>query len=289
MKSMISLFTLLLLVVASTSFAQSPTEKASLWQISGKDLRDPSYLFGTFHLLCSEDLQISSALKERFDKISHLFLELDFSNPNIGMEMMQAMTMRHDSTLHDLYDQETYDSVSRVIEKTAHVGLEMFNKTKPFGLYAVMLMGALECQPASWELNLVKMAKERNYHINGLETVEGQAAIFDSIPYTLQAKQLKEMAFNVDSTRREIQELITLYKTHDIQAMHDRITTDPLMESYLDQLLYDRNAQWTPNIIQQAKEAPTFFAFGAGHLGGEKGVINLLRKEGYTVSPVLEE
>ncbi|QNL51257.1 TraB/GumN family protein [Olivibacter sp. SDN3] len=289
MKRMLPLFTLQLLVVFFYSFAQSPTEKTNLWKISGKDLKEPSYLFGTFHLLCPEDLQVSNTLKKRFDKTRQLFLEIDFSNPNIGVQMTQAMTMRNDTTLHDLYDQETYDSVSRVIERTTHVGLEMFNKTKPFGLYAVILMGALECQPASWELNLVKMAQEKNMQINGLETVEGQAAIFDRIPYILQARQLKEMAFNIDSTRGEIQHLITIYKDQNIQAMHNRITNDPLMERFLGPMLYDRNTQWISTIIQQAKEASTFFAFGAGHLGGDKGVIALLRKNGYIVSPILEE
>ncbi|MFT5800980.1 MAG: hypothetical protein ACI956_000785, partial [Nonlabens sp.] len=31
---------------------------------------------------------------------------------------------------------------------------------------------------------------------------------------------------------------------------------------------------------------PTFFAVGAGHLGGDIGVIALLRKAGYSVEPI---
>jgi uncharacterized protein YbaP (TraB family) len=33
------------------------------------------------------------------------------------------------------------------------------------------------------------------------------------------------------------------------------------------------------------KETPTLFAVGAGHLGGPRGVIALLRAEGYRVEP----
>jgi uncharacterized protein YbaP (TraB family) len=55
---------------------------------------------------------------------------------------------------------------------------------------------------------------------------------------------------------------------------------------YTDILLSDRNHNWIPVIGEEAKKRPTFFAFGAGHLGGENGVINLLRKAGFTVKPI---
>lgn len=266
--------------------AQIPIEKATLWEISGKGLSQSSYLFGTFHLLCPEDLQVNSTIKEKFESSKQLYLEIDFSDPNIGMKMMQAMQMQNDSTFHDLYDSSTYAQINDTLEKHTHMGLDMFNKIKPFGLYSVVMMGALGCQPASWELSLVKMAKEKGWKMNGLETLESQAAIFDTVPYILQAEQLKEMVFNMDSTKQEINNLIRLYKEQDINMMHEKITSDPLMENYLDIMLYNRNANWISTIIEQSETASTFFAFGAGHLGGEKGVINLLRRRGYTVRPI---
>jgi uncharacterized protein len=52
-------------------------------------------------------------------------------------------------------------------------------------------------------------------------------------------------------------------------------------------MLDNRNKNWIPKIIEFAKEQRVFFGFGAGHLPGENGVINLLRKEGYTVKAVM--
>jgi uncharacterized protein YbaP (TraB family) len=51
-------------------------------------------------------------------------------------------------------------------------------------------------------------------------------------------------------------------------------------------LLTDRNKKWIPKIETVARETPTFFGVGAGHLGGENGVIMLLKKAGFTVEPV---
>jgi uncharacterized protein YbaP (TraB family) len=53
-----------------------------------------------------------------------------------------------------------------------------------------------------------------------------------------------------------------------------------------DEMLDNRNLKWIPQIIETSKETPTFYAVGAGHLGGEKGVIRLLRKEGFKVTAV---
>ena len=54
-----------------------------------------------------------------------------------------------------------------------------------------------------------------------------------------------------------------------------------------DKMLDNRNKNWIPKIIEFAKEQRVFFGVGAGHLPGENGVINLLRKEGYTVKAVM--
>ncbi len=52
-------------------------------------------------------------------------------------------------------------------------------------------------------------------------------------------------------------------------------------------LLTNRNKNWIPVITREARAMPSFFAFGAGHLGGKDGVINLLRKKGFKVTPIM--
>ena len=56
--------------------------------------------------------------------------------------------------------------------------------------------------------------------------------------------------------------------------------------NYEDVLLRNRNLNWIPVMSKLMATGPVFFAVGAGHLGGETGVIRLLRKQGYTLTPV---
>jgi len=285
MKKFVLLGLILYTCFLNTISAQVPLASATLWEISGNGLSQPSYLFGTFHLLCPDDLVITDTIMQKFKASKKLYLEVDLSDPNMGMKMMQNLQMR-DTTLHDLYDSLTYQQVSDSLEKIAHIKLEMFNKTKPFGLFSVVMMGVLDCPPASWELQLIALAKKDSMTIAGLETLESQLAIFDTIPYQLQAEQLKEMVFNLDSTKRETSNMINLYKEKNINEMNERATSDPLMRNYLDLILYNRNTNWIPTIERNMKVQTTFFAFGAGHLASDKGMINLLRKRGYIVKPM---
>ena len=58
------------------------------------------------------------------------------------------------------------------------------------------------------------------------------------------------------------------------------------MEKYADLLLYNRNRNWVKKLETLLPMEKLVIAVGAGHLPGDKGLINLLRKAGYKVEPV---
>jgi uncharacterized protein YbaP (TraB family) len=68
--------------------------------------------------------------------------------------------------------------------------------------------------------------------------------------------------------------------------MEKMLEDDAGMEQFKDLLLYRRNKRWIAPMIEWMRKEPTFFAVGAGHLPGEKGVISLLRQAGFTVVPL---
>ena len=80
-------------------------------------------------------------------------------------------------------------------------------------------------------------------------------------------------------------QLIAMYKDQDIYGLYDMMKTDESIGDHEDVLLNKRNINWIPQMKTAMMEQRTFFAVGAGHLGGEEGVINLLREAGYEVNP----
>ena len=283
MKQIVLLASLLAAVIISK--AQAPSEKTLLWEISGNGLTQSSYLFGTLHLMCPSELKMPATVQQKFATTKQLFLEIDMDDPNMMMEMMQGMQMHNDTTLKQLLKND-YDSISSIFLSKTGMPLKMLNTTKPFLLLSMIYPSLLGCQPISWEGEFVKMAKEKNMEVKGLELIADQIKIFEQIPYNVQASMFIKTLYNLDSSRLVFDDMVKVYKEKDIKKMHDMTTSDSDLGEYENELLNKRNHNWIPIIGMQAKKMPTFFAFGAGHLAGEQGVINLLRKNGFTVTPV---
>jgi len=72
----------------------------------------------------------------------------------------------------------------------------------------------------------------------------------------------------------------------DMEGLAKLITEAPDMGGNAEVMIYRRNRNWIPVMSNYMKTSSCFFAVGAGHLGGEQGVIQLLRNAGYTVTPI---
>ncbi len=267
--------------------AQTPLENTLLWQITGPGISSPSYLYGTIHLMCPDEIKVSDTLRARFYQTKKLFLEINLDDPSVMVTMMQEMKMKNDTTLQQLLTEEEYDSVEVQFKKLTGMSLSMMNNMKPELLESLIYPSLLGCKGAeAWEQKFQQLARANNMQINGLEDVNDQLKIFDEIPYKDQAQELAETLNNIDSTKKSFNQLLSLYKQKDLDALCKMLNENDALSQYDDLLLNNRNKKWIPEIIQQAKLQPAFFAVGAGHLGNDNGLINLLKQQGYTVSPV---
>ncbi len=284
MKIIISILFALTTLIAN---AQTALAKTLLWQITGPGIIAPSYLYGTIHLMCPQDIIVTTELRSKFYSTKQLFLELDMDDPSVMAKTISQMNMQNDTTLSQLLSKQQYDSVAATFKKLTGLSLEMMQTMKPELLESVIYPSLLGCEGAeAWEQKFMQMAKANNMKIKGLEQVEDQLKIFDEIPYKMQAEELAETVLHVDSVKKSFIDMLESYKQKDLNALNDMMNDEDDLAAYSDLLLTNRNAKWIPEIIEQAKLKPTFFAVGAAHLGNTNGVINLLREKGYTVNPV---
>ncbi|HWV30012.1 MAG TPA: TraB/GumN family protein [Dyadobacter sp.] len=281
---------LLLLVFCMLSIAtpaQVPVENSLLWEISGRGLAKPSYLFGTIHLICPTDFSLSDSLKSTLSRTQQVALEMDMDDPGMMAGMMKTMNMTAGNELKKLVTEQEYQRLDRFFKDSVHVGLTMFERAKPFVLMGPLFNTVLDCQPQSYEMALVELAGKQKSEVIGIETLEEQMAIFDTIPYKDQAKMLLTLIDSLPSARKEFKSLVALYKTQNINELYGMTLKSEFgMEGNEEVMLFARNQKWIPRIRRIASAKPTFFAVGAAHLGGERGVIALLRKEGFVVRAV---
>lgn len=119
------LFMLLAMAVAACSTTkQSGTDTAGneqeamdalLWKIEGKDLTEPSYLYGTIHIISQNDFFLTDATKQAFDESQKVVLELDMDDPQMPMQMMQYANMQDGQTLDQLLSEETYQKLDELV------------------------------------------------------------------------------------------------------------------------------------------------------------------------------
>jgi len=269
-------------------------EKSLLWKITGNGIK-PSYLFGTIHMIAEEDFFWNKNMNKAFKKTKKLVMEIDMSQSMaMAVQMMQLAPMKGGETLKDLISEEDYTLVQQYFHEEAKsaqakMTFDMAQKWQPMLLQSVLYMEMIDGPVKMYEMELTEKARKAEMAFGGLETVADQMSVFNTIPYKTQAEALVEMVKNLkegNGGENEFAKMVVHYKAQDVDGMLEAMQGDlDEMESQ-EAMLDGRNKKWIPQIGEMSKKMSTFYAVGAGHLGGKNGVIRLLRKEGYKVTAV---
>lgn len=283
----------LLLSLATLTAAAQKENNTLLWKISGNGIERPSYLFGTIHMLCKEDAFLSDNLVKAIKNADRVYLELDMDNLFELLGIVTKMKMKGDTTLADLLTPEEYEITKAYFEKNVTMlPFSTLETYKPLVASSMLMEAGMVCdEQVAMETLIMEEAKKNGKRIDGLETMAYQMSVFDSIPYKVQAKELYKGISGADkednSSADEFKKMMEAYKEQDLEKLGDMISkSDEGMMQYEDVLLYNRNRNWVEKLKTLLKEKALVIAVGAGHLPGDKGVIELLRKEGYKVTPV---
>ena len=284
---------IMLLLVNGSCIAQSNAyhlktnkdDNTLLWEVSGKGLTKPSYLFGTFHMLCKEDIKFSNPLLQAIKNSNEIYLEMDMDDPATLFGGLMLMNMKKGKKLKDLFTEDEYKRVSDYFKDSLQTPISLFQTMKPYFIVAMLYPKMMPCKSISGvDEEIMKLAKENKKEIRGLETMAFQAAIFDSIPYETQAAELLNAIDSMAKSRIYFDSMIIAYKNQQLNEIESLLnSTEFGMEENQDILLDNRNKNWVDQLKVIMKKTPVFTAVGTGHLIGKTGLIALLRKEGYTV------
>ena len=280
------IFISLLTLIIGLSFSQE-LEKSLLWKISGNGLKQDSYLFGTIHITCDANLDENTI--KALSVTKQLYLELDMDDKSMQMQMMKHMMMKDGVKLSTLLNAEDLKIVDDFLKKNMNMSVKMFDSFKPFIITTMLYPKMIDCSFQSVESELMKVSKEQNEEVFGLESVEEQMKVFDNISYQVQAEELLKMAkSDLSKDKEEMKKMMTIYQNKDIEGMLKMMddSDNKITSENQEVLLNNRNKNWIPLMMKIMSEKPTFFGVGAGHLAGDEGVIKLLRKQGYKVEAV---
>ncbi|MFZ6665745.1 TraB/GumN family protein [Peijinzhouia sedimentorum] len=278
---------LIALIFGSSVMAtcQVNIENSLLWKIEGPGLSEPSYLFGTIHAICPDDFKVGADLNSIIESVEQLALEIKMDDPSLMGKMQAGMLFPEEGTIRDFVDDANYQIIESFLQDSIGININLVSRIQPIYLNSLILPKMLGCTPASVEGKLMEVAAKNELGIIGLESVEDQLAILNSIDMETQTSFLIESVKEFEEGRKEIRNMIDLYMREQVNELYDLISASEF-QVYENAILTTRNQNWIPRIVEEASAKPTLFAFGSGHLGGPEGIVTLLRKAGYTLTPM---
>lgn len=269
-----------------------------LWKISGKGLEKPSYIFGTYHLSPLSIKDSIASMPQAIKETSQVYGETimsDMTSPAFVQSVQQQMMMPKDSTLQSLFTPEQYEKVGKVIKDNMMADIAMLGQLKPAAINQQLVLLLYMKQTPGYNPQeqldsfFQQQAQQQGKKVGGLETAQSQIELlFNSQSLHRQANLLYCTASNIDKTITQIKQLIKSYQAQNLdevlKLMEERENTscDPLPEE-MEALIDNRNIAWANKMPTIMTEAPTLFVVGAGHLPGDCGILQLLKKQGYTV------
>lgn len=265
-------------------------QNSLLYEISGNGIKGKSYLLGTIHIIPTQDFYFPSHYTKCIKKSKNVVMEIDISDMVGQLQVLMKMNMEK-NTLKDLYTTEEYNFVKQTLKDSFQIDIKTVESTKPIFIQQ-QLTGAdnsaiMSGKMKSYEIEIYTLGAKLKKKFGGLETAVEQMSILDSIPLKEQAQMLLESLKEIHKSKVEMQKMYSFYKNQQLDSLSAMFEKDELdIKEYEDQLLNNRNTKWIPMMEIWMKKSSTFFAVGAGHLGGKNGVIELLKKRGYKVKPI---
>jgi uncharacterized protein YbaP (TraB family) len=267
------------------SICISQNSNTVLWKISGKNLTKPSYLFGTIHL---KDKRIFLAN----DSINHFIKNCDTFASELHPDSLNALFFNtsNKNDTSDVFkkslDDSDYEAIDKKLRNDFGLSLRQI-KNKNYGLLKLLLNPIEEKNddyPTFLDGYLMAIAKRMNKEIIGLENINSHESALNSLKAE---EKLKREVIDLSKTvknKAPHEDLIKLYLEGNINKIQDNMSSLAYETQY--DLIYIRNKIMAHTIDSIVKSRTLFATCGSAHLGGDNGIIQMLKELGYTLTPV---
>ena len=265
-----------------------------LWKVTGKDLQGTSYLYGTIHIqdqrVFNFDTTVLTALYSCDAFAGELLLD------SIDPQAIKECTyLPKGKTISNMMSEKDFKILDSLCKKNIGASAYLLNTMKPFFVMSAFQQASFaQDQEEALDLFFLKKARETRKRCYGLETFQIQMGAIDAISLKEQVKMLVDALENQGDTTQnaetietQSQEMLQIYLSADLDKMLEMSADASMPKKFNKEFLVKRNAGMVKEFVRIAQVHSLFCGVGAGHLGGKKGLINLLRKKGYTVEPVM--
>lgn len=297
-----ALFLVLPLLGGGKGIAQTPSDKSLLWRIEGNGLTEVSYIYGTMHVQHKDVFDLADsvlpalvacrwfATEVNLDTMSRIYIQrmLGVDDEESGEE---GVGVGGKEFIRGMF--QTGRSSPTTDDESGYAAGDESNSSgggqwSRFGDIVSRSRTPEEDGPVFLDAWLFQTAKRLGKKLLGVEDVLDHMSVLDDEEAADEEDTRDGARGNNRTLWRSMsiqRKMLEAYRKGDIKKI-ESLMRESLEPHRFHALLTRRNRIMVDAIAEYAAQAPTFVAVGAGHLGGEHGVIALLRDRGYKVTPV---
>jgi hypothetical protein len=259
-----------------------------LWRVVQKGAA-PSHLLGTIHSTDPRVVRLRPAVAQALDRSERFIMEM-VPDPAAMAELATSMLITDGRDLEALLGATLYGQVQKA---AADFGMPeaALRSMKPWAVMAMLSMPRPSPNPIL-DMVLHERATATGKKAFGLETAQEQLAVFDGLSLEDQIDLLKMTLAQLPDLPRFFDQLIGAYAADDLRSIADlsetyqRQNDSEAARRFSRRLNDERNHRMLARMTSYLRQGNSFIAVGALHLSGPSGLLQLLRENGYTVTPV---
>ena len=276
-------------------FASAQTESI-FWKIEHPDIKKPSYLFGSYHMIINGFLdEDATKVNKAFKKATTILVESRQSD--LSDQTMMNKYFFEGPSIKESLTVEEIALVNSVTQEHLNVLLSNYDSMKP--LMLAVFIGLTHHQDyikdsGNYAAEPMDMffdddATARDVDVYSLETpMQSVEYSMDSISFEDQLEYLIENCKHDNKMYSIAGRTYESYKANNVKELLNAVdyynTLVPDISS--EYITEKRNKLWMPRLLKELNKGNVFIAVGSLHLVYDYGLINLLRKEGFVLTPL---
>lgn len=267
------------------------------WKIE-KDGEYVGHIFGTLHMNDKRIAKLHDKVNEVLDESKSFAMESfpsdHYWNPYQGGQLIKHdMVLPRGESLEDYVGEKTFAKIQRVLVDKLGMQPELVKTLRPWAAMRSFAIRA-ESNDIILDYALLERAAQQKKELFQVESIEEFIVTLQEMPIDAQIALLKFTVASYDDMHGIIDDMLDAYLEEDLKAMYEISTrfipNEPENEQwrqiYLKHVVEIRNIVMEHYMRKPMRLRDTFIAVGALHLYGEKGVLALMEKDGYTVTRV---
>jgi uncharacterized protein YbaP (TraB family) len=288
----LSALAVLCLALAGHAGEPAAAQKHFLWKVTGGN--GVVFLFGTVHVGKKDLYPLASLIEDSFKQSDILVEEIDPDNSlealRLAQDIIKGGMYPADDSIANHLSEETRGRLTEYA-KAGRLGAD-YTRAKPWLLSLMIMQHQLKemgFDPSKGlDQHFMQEARDTHKAIEALETADSQLRVFSSFSDELQDQLLLSTLLDASKATEILDRTLAAWSSGNTEAMDDLINRDardhPVLQPLMETMFYERNDAMTRKIEKFLETGKTYFvAVGAGHLVGERGIVNQLRRKDYTV------